>query len=191
MTLDLKCSLTCMITRGAFRQGNAAGGGYEAYEETLCNLTYGDRSWIACGKERVDLARACEILASAFGVERMAVVGGGHIHHAASGGGQLLLCAAASGASPSETRNIASLFKKGFALFKQIGLRSAPRAKCFLRRVRREKFSARSEVYFCVHGTQKYAQRSENARPKGQCPLGRSVFRRGTGTRRSAGHFRR
>ena len=25
-------------------------------------------SWIACGKERVDLARACEILASAFGV---------------------------------------------------------------------------------------------------------------------------
>lgn len=36
-------------------------------------------SWIACGKERVDLARACEILASAFGVERMAVVGGGHM----------------------------------------------------------------------------------------------------------------
>ena len=148
-------------------------------------------SWIACGKERVDLARACEILASAFGGERMAVVGGGHIHHAASGGGQLLLCAAASGASPSATRNIASLFKKGFALFKQIGSRSAPRAKCFLRRVRHEKFPARSEVYFCVHGTQKYAQRSENARPKGQRPLGRSVFRRGTGTHRSAGHFRR
>ena len=39
-------------------------------------------SWIACGKERVDLARACEILASAFGVERMAVVGGGHINTA-------------------------------------------------------------------------------------------------------------
>lgn len=34
-------------------------------------------SWIACGKGSVDLARACEILASAFGVERMAVVGGG------------------------------------------------------------------------------------------------------------------
>ena len=147
-------------------------------------------SWIACGKERVDLARACEILASAFGVERMAVVGGGHIN-AASGGGQLLLCAAASGASPSATRNIASLFKKGFALFKQIGSRSAPRAKCFLRRVRREKFPALRCVYFCAHGTQKYAQRSENARPKGQRPLGRSVFRRGTGTRRSADHFRR
>lgn len=39
-------------------------------------------SWIACGKERVDLTRACEILASAFGVERMAVVGGGHINAA-------------------------------------------------------------------------------------------------------------
>lgn len=39
-------------------------------------------SWIACGKERVDLARACEILASAFSVERMAMVGGGHINTA-------------------------------------------------------------------------------------------------------------
>lgn len=39
-------------------------------------------SWIACGKERVDLARACEILASAFGVERMAMVGGGDINTA-------------------------------------------------------------------------------------------------------------
>lgn len=92
---------------------------------------------------------------------------------------------------PVSDEEYSKLVKKGFALFKQIGSRSAPRAKCFLRRVRREKFPARSEVYFCVHGTQKYAQRSENARPKGQRPLGRSVFRRGTGTRRSAGHFRR
>ena len=180
MQLNLYDKLIKYITRGAFRQGNAAGGGCEANEETLCNLTYGDRggrahrlrhdraaarragvlqharlarraeprqrardgtagdgepqdaalghesfsrnadadgyeividtrgtllwdeldaservsrdyiayldglhiSWIACGKERVDLARACEILASAFGVERMAVVGGGHIHTA-------------------------------------------------------------------------------------------------------------
>lgn len=37
-------------------------------------------SWIACGKERVDLPRACEILTREFGVERMAVVGGGHIN---------------------------------------------------------------------------------------------------------------
>ncbi len=37
-------------------------------------------SWIACGKERINLPRVCEILASVFGVERMAVVGGGHIN---------------------------------------------------------------------------------------------------------------
>lgn len=37
-------------------------------------------SWIACGKERVDLKRACEILVEEFGVERMAVVGGGNIN---------------------------------------------------------------------------------------------------------------
>ena len=37
-------------------------------------------SWIACGKDKIDLKRACEILAEEFGVERMAVVGGGHIN---------------------------------------------------------------------------------------------------------------
>ena len=37
-------------------------------------------SWIACGKERIDLPRACALLRTAFGVERMAVVGGGHIN---------------------------------------------------------------------------------------------------------------
>lgn len=37
-------------------------------------------SWIACGKERIDLKRVCAILAEQFGVERMAVVGGGYIN---------------------------------------------------------------------------------------------------------------
>ena len=37
-------------------------------------------SWIACGKEHIDLKRTCEILAEQFGVARMAVVGGGHIN---------------------------------------------------------------------------------------------------------------
>lgn len=88
-------------------------------------------SWIACGKERVDLARACEILASAFGVERMAVVGRRAHQRGVPRGGQALAreprptacshispsrfparTAAASGASPSATRNIASLFKR-------------------------------------------------------------------------------
>lgn len=39
-------------------------------------------SWIACGAGKVDLNRACEILTGEFGVERMAVVGGGHINAA-------------------------------------------------------------------------------------------------------------
>ena len=37
-------------------------------------------SWIACGKEQIDLSRACEILATEFGVKKMTVVGGGHIN---------------------------------------------------------------------------------------------------------------
>lgn len=37
-------------------------------------------SWIATGSDRIDLARACEILAEEFGVKRMAIVGGGHIN---------------------------------------------------------------------------------------------------------------
>ncbi len=37
-------------------------------------------SWIACGKDKIDLKRACEILADEFGVERMAVVGGGTVN---------------------------------------------------------------------------------------------------------------
>lgn len=37
-------------------------------------------SWIACGSGRIDLAHACEILADEFGVQRMAVVGGGRIN---------------------------------------------------------------------------------------------------------------
>lgn len=33
-------------------------------------------SWIACGKGKINLPRACEILSESFGVERMGVVGG-------------------------------------------------------------------------------------------------------------------
>ena len=35
---------------------------------------------IACGKEQIDLVRASNILHDEFGVERVAVVGGGHIN---------------------------------------------------------------------------------------------------------------
>ncbi len=37
-------------------------------------------SWISCGKDKIDLKRACEILSEQFGIERIAVVGGGHIN---------------------------------------------------------------------------------------------------------------
>ena len=39
-------------------------------------------SWIACGEKRIDLQRAAEILSAEFGVERMAIVGGGTINAA-------------------------------------------------------------------------------------------------------------
>lgn len=39
-------------------------------------------SWIATGKDKVDLVKACEILANQFNIERMAIVGGGHINGA-------------------------------------------------------------------------------------------------------------
>ena len=39
-------------------------------------------SWIACGKGRIDVAAAVDVLAREFGVKRMAVVGGGNINAA-------------------------------------------------------------------------------------------------------------
>lgn len=52
----------------------------QATQEYLSYLDSRGISWIAVGKERVDLARAVEILAAEFGVERMAVVGGSAIN---------------------------------------------------------------------------------------------------------------
>ena len=49
-------------------------------KEYLAYLNGKHISWIACGKEHVDLKRACEILAAEFGVKRAAAVGGGHIN---------------------------------------------------------------------------------------------------------------
>lgn len=53
-----------------------------------CPKAYHDRlteqgiSWIAAGKEGINIARAMEILGEEFGVERLAVTGGGHINGA-------------------------------------------------------------------------------------------------------------
>ena len=49
-------------------------------QEYLSYLDGRNISWIVTGKEQIDLARAVEILAAEFGVERMAVVGGSAIN---------------------------------------------------------------------------------------------------------------
>ena len=49
-------------------------------KEYLVYLDNRNISWIACGKDRIDLSRASKILAEEFGVSRMAIVGGGHIN---------------------------------------------------------------------------------------------------------------
>ena len=48
----------------------------ETYLETLRQQGI---SWIATGKERIDLSKAMEVLYEHFGVKRLAIVGGGHI----------------------------------------------------------------------------------------------------------------
>lgn len=48
----------------------------KAYLDTL---TAQGISWMAVGAERIDLARAVELLNSDFGVQRLAVTGGGHV----------------------------------------------------------------------------------------------------------------
>ncbi len=49
-------------------------------KEYLAYLDSKNISWIACGRQQIDLVRACAILAQEFGVKRIAVVGGGHIN---------------------------------------------------------------------------------------------------------------
>ena len=51
-------------------------------KEYLEYLDEKEISWIACGKEKIDLARASEILYENFGVERMGIVGGPTINTA-------------------------------------------------------------------------------------------------------------
>lgn len=49
-------------------------------EEYLETLRQRQISWIAVGKERIDLVRAMDILYGRFGVKRLGLVGGGHIN---------------------------------------------------------------------------------------------------------------
>lgn len=54
----------------------------QASEDYLAYLRQKGISYIAAGRERIDLPRAMEILRENFGVERLAVVGGGKINGA-------------------------------------------------------------------------------------------------------------
>ena len=51
-------------------------------KENLDTLTKQYISWIAVGKDSIDLKRAMEILRAEFGVERLSVTGGGNINAA-------------------------------------------------------------------------------------------------------------
>lgn len=51
-----------------------------ASKEYLDYLDQNGISWIAAGKDHIDLKRTAEILKQEFGVERMGVVGGAHIN---------------------------------------------------------------------------------------------------------------
>ncbi len=56
--------------------------GEQVAKEYLAYLDEQNISWIACGKEKINLVRAAEILAEEFGVERMGIVGGPKINTA-------------------------------------------------------------------------------------------------------------
>ena len=81
-------------------------------------LTYLDNqniSWIACGKERINLVRACEILATEFGVERMGIVGGPAINTGFLDAGLLDEISILMGAGIDARQEMPSVFD-GFAM---------------------------------------------------------------------------
>lgn len=73
-------------TRGTLLWENGASANHICVVSELASRQYLDYlrekniSYIAVGKEHIDLARAMEILSSEFGVSRVAVVGGGKIN---------------------------------------------------------------------------------------------------------------
>lgn len=67
-------------------------------------------SWIACGESRIDLARACDILAAEFGVERMGIVGGPAINTAFLDAGLLDEISLLIGAGVDGRREMPSVF---------------------------------------------------------------------------------
>ncbi len=77
--VDTKGTLTYPANPSENRLCLLSGQASSAYLKYLESIDY---SYIVCGKERIDLERAVEILAEKFGVKRLAVVGGGRINGA-------------------------------------------------------------------------------------------------------------
>lgn len=69
-------------------------------------------SWIACGRDRIDLARAAEILATEFRVERMGIVGGAAINTAFLDAGLLDEISILIGAGIDGRGGMASVFDR-------------------------------------------------------------------------------
>ena len=67
-------------------------------------------SWIACGREKIDLPRACELLAEHFGVERMGIVGGPAINTAFLDAGLLSEVSILMGPGIDGRRDMPSVF---------------------------------------------------------------------------------
>lgn len=79
-------------------------------KEYLDTLSSQGISWIAVGSEHIDLAKAVDILNTEFGVERMAVVGGGHINGAFLAAGLLDEVSVMIGPGIDGRRGMASVF---------------------------------------------------------------------------------
>ena len=79
-------------------------------KEYLDTLTRQGISWISVGKERIDLPKAVDMLHEHFGVERMAVVGGGHINGAFLAAGLLDEVSVMIGPGIDGRKGMASVF---------------------------------------------------------------------------------
>lgn len=82
----------------------------DATKEYADKLTVQGISWIATGKEAVNLRRAVELLNERFGVERIAVVGGGHINGAFLAAGLLDEVSVMFGAAIDGRKGMAAVF---------------------------------------------------------------------------------
>lgn len=79
-------------------------------KEYLDYLDEINASWIACGKDKIDLSRACEILFDEFNVKRMGIVGGAAINTAFLDAGLLDEISILVGAGIDGRKDMVSVF---------------------------------------------------------------------------------